>query len=128
MRNVLILAGAGLFATGAALADPALGVWKTEVDDGAYAHVQISPCGENVCGTIMKSFNEDGEYTSPNKGKQIVRAMRPKGNGAYEGEVWRPANDKIYIGKMQVSGKNLTLKGCVAGGLFCASQKWTKVN
>jgi len=54
--------------------------------------------------------------------------MSPKGEGAYEGKVWRPSNDKIYFGKMQVGGKKLTLKGCVAGGLLCASQKWTKIN
>mgnify|MGYP001024996705 FL=1 len=128
MKRILILSMASLFYTGAAMADPALGLWKTEVDDGAYAHVEISPCGANICGTIVQTFNDSGEYNSPNKGKQIVRAMSPKGEGAYEGKVWRPSNDKIYFGKMQVGGKKLTLKGCVAGGLLCASQKWTKIN
>ena len=128
MKRILILSVASLFYTGSAMADPALGLWKTEVDDGAYAHVEISPCGANVCGTIVQTFNDSGEYNSPNKGKQIVRAMSPKGEGTYEGKVWRPANDKIYFGKMQVGGKKLTLKGCVAGGLLCASQKWTKIN
>ena len=128
MRKVILWAVAGVLVAGAAMADPALGLWKTEVDDGAYAHVQISPCGANVCGTIVKSFNETGEYASPNMGKQIVREMSHTGGGAYEGEVWRPSNDKIYIGKMQVNGTKLTLKGCVAGGLFCASQQWSKVN
>lgn len=128
MKKTLILAAAGLMTAGAALAEPALGLWKTEVDDGAYAHVQISPCGANVCGTIAQTFNSGGEYTSPNKGKQIVRAMAPTGNGAYEGKVWRPSNDKVYIGKMQVNGSSLKLKGCVAGGLLCSSQTWTKLN
>ena len=128
MRKVILWAVAGVLVAGASMADPALGLWKTEVDDGAYAHVQISPCGANVCGTIVKSFNKTGEYASPNMGKPIVREMSPSGGGAYEGEVWRPSNDKIYIGKMQVNGTKLTLKGCVAGGLFCASQQWSKVN
>ncbi|MCV2893331.1 DUF2147 domain-containing protein [Lentibacter sp. XHP0401] len=127
MKKTLILAVAGFWAAGAVVAEPALGMWKTEVDDGSYAHVQMSKCGANVCGTIAKSFNASGEYNSPNKGKQIVRGMTPKGGGAYEGKVWRPSNDKIYIGKMQVNGNNLTLKGCVAGGLLCSSQKWTKI-
>lgn len=128
MKKTLILAVAGFIAAGGAMAEPALGLWKTEVDDGAYAHVQISPCGANVCGTIAQTFNAEGEYSSPNKGKQIVRAMTPTGNGAYEGKVWRPSNDKIYIGKMQVNGGSLTLKGCIAGGLLCSSQSWTKIN
>ncbi len=132
MKNTLILATCGLatslWAAGAAVADPAHGTWKTEVDDGAYAHVSMAPCGSNVCGTIVKTFKGGAEYNSPNKGKQIVRGMKPSGGGAYAGKVWRPSNDKIYVGKMQVNGKKLTLKGCVAGGLLCASQKWTKIN
>ena len=128
MKKTLTLAIAGLWAAGAAMADPALGMWKTEVDDGAYAHVKMSKCGAGVCGTLEKSFNANGEFNSPNKGKQIVRGMTPKGGGAYEGKVWRPSNDKIYIGKMQVSGNSLKLKGCVAGGLLCSSQNWTRIN
>ena len=128
MKNMIVGAVLGVFAAGTAMADPALGTWKTEVDDGSYAHVQIAPCGGNICGTSIKTFNGSGEYNSPNKGKKIVRSMKATGGGSYAGKVWRPSNDKIYVGKMQVSGKKLTLKGCVAGGLLCASQKWTKVN
>ncbi len=128
VKTVLGSAALGVWMTGAALADPAFGLWKTEVDDGAYAHVEMGPCGENICGTIAQTFNSDGEYSSPNKGKQIVRGMSPKGGGAYEGKVWRPSNDKIYVGKMQVSGKQLKLKGCLAVGWPCSSQTWTKLN
>lgn len=127
MKKLALMTAGALMAAGTAFAEPALGTWKTEVDDGAYAHVQIAKCGSAVCGTIVRTFNASGEYNSPNKGKQLVRSMTPKGGGAYEGKVWRPSNDKIYIGKMQVSGNKLTLKGCVAGGLLCASQKWSRV-
>lgn len=34
-----------LFVAGAALADPVEGVWKTQEDDGAYAHVTMAPAG-----------------------------------------------------------------------------------
>ena len=78
-----------------AAADPVEGVWKTEVDDGKYAHIQMAPCGDAICGTILKSFDANGEYKSPNQGKLLVRKMKPKGSGKYEGEVWRPSNDKI---------------------------------
>ena len=57
----------------------------------------------------------------------LVRNMAPKGDGYYAGKVWRPSNDKIYVGKMQMSGNKLKLKGCVAGGLLCSSQTWTRV-
>lgn len=127
MKKLMILAAAFTMSAGAAMADPAEGVWKTQVDDGAYAHIKMYQCGANVCGTIDRTFRSDGEYDSPNKGKMLVRNMAPRGGGSYSGKVWRPSNDKIYIGKMQLNGNKLKLKGCVAGGLICSSQTWSRV-
>ena len=128
MKKIMMaVAGAAMTLAGAAMADPAEGTWQTEVDDGAFAHVQIAACGNAFCGTIARTFNSDGEYASPNIGRQIVIDMVPTGGGDYEGSVWRPSNDKIYVGKMNVSGDALILKGCVAGGLICASQGWARV-
>lgn len=110
-----------------AAADPIEGVWQTEVDDGSYAHVTVAPCGANFCGTISKTFDTTGEYQSPNLGKQIVRNMAAQGGGEYEGQVWRPSNDKIYLGKIALNGNQMALRGCVAGGLFCARQNWVKI-
>lgn len=126
-KTMMVMAGAAIALAGAAMADPAEGIWQTEVDDGAFAHVQIAPCGNAVCGTIARTFNSDGEYQSPNIGRQIVIDMVPSGDGDYAGSVWRPSNDKIYVGKMNVNGDALILKGCVAGGLICASQGWARV-
>lgn len=125
-RLSMMLAGLALSA-GAAMADPAEGMWKTEVDDGSYAHVKLQPCGPYVCGTIERTFNASGEYQSQNLGKVLVINMEPQGGGEYEGKVWRPSNDKIYMGKMQVSGDTLKLSGCVAGGLLCSKQDWTRI-
>ena len=110
-----------------ASADPIEGVWQTEVDDGSYAYVTVAPCGSNYCGTISQTFNAAGEYQSPNLGKQIVRNMAAKGDGAYEGQVWRPSNDKVYLGKIALNGNQMALRGCVAGGLICARQNWVKI-
>lgn len=127
MRMTVLAAMAAFLAGPALAADPAEGVWKTQPDDGAYAHVAIAACGAAVCGKIVRTFNATGEYKSPNLGKTLVIDMVPAGGGAYSGKVWRPSNDKIYIGKMTVSGDSLALKGCVAGGLICSSQNWTRV-
>lgn len=127
MRKTMVLAAGLVALASAAWADPVEGMWKTEVDDGSYAHVKMSKCGANICGTIAETFNSGGAYNSPNKGKQLVRNMKPGGGGSYSGKVWRPSNDKIYIGKMQLNGNSLVLKGCVAGGLICSGQTWTRV-
>ncbi len=128
MKKIMTTVAAMVALATPAVSDAALGVWQTEVDDGAFAHVTISSCGNAVCGVISRTFENGGtEYNSPNKGRQIVIDMVPQGGGKYTGQVWRPSNDKIYIGKMEVNGNVLILKGCVAGGLFCASQGWARV-
>jgi len=112
---------------GVAVADPLEGTWQTEADDGAFAHVDIAPCGPNFCGKIARTFREGAEYASPNQGKTLVIDMTAAGDGKYKGKVWRPSNDKIYIGKIALDGDSLRLSGCVAGGLLCSKQTWSRV-
>ena len=128
MTRLFAAVAAAFIATAAQAQDAAVGTWQTEPDDGALAHVQIAPCGNAVCGTIVRTYKTDGtSYQSPNIGLQIVRSMVPNGDGTYAGQVFRPSNGKTYTGKMQVSGDALRLQGCVAGGLICASQNWVRV-
>ncbi|WP_425043614.1 DUF2147 domain-containing protein [Primorskyibacter sp. S87] len=128
MKKTVLVAVATIGLAGIAQADPVLGTWKTQPDDGSYAHIEMAPCGAAICGKIARTFNDDGEYQSPNVGKTLVIDMVPNGDGSYAGEVWRPSNDKIYIGKMDLSGDSLALRGCVAGGLICSKQTWSRVN
>lgn len=128
MKRLTLAAGFVLAMAGSAFAaDPVLGTWKTQADDGAYAHVNMYTCGSKICGKIVRTFNASGEYKSPNLGKDIVRNMAPNGANAYKGKVWRPSNDKIYIGKIALSGNSMKLSGCVAGGLLCSKQTWSRV-
>ncbi|MEQ5868400.1 DUF2147 domain-containing protein [Sagittula sp. NFXS13] len=127
MKFLAIVAAVALSA-GAALADPVEGVWQTQVDDGSFAYVKMAPCGgPKVCGVIARTFNDAGEYKSPNIGKQLVIDMVPQGSGKYEGKVWQPSKDRIFMGKMTLNGDRLQLAGCVAGGLICKKQTWARV-
>ena len=128
MKRVALSIVALIASASAGLADPVEGVWKTQPDDGAYAHIKMSKCGAEICGTIARTFNADGEYQSENLGKLLVFDMVPDGDGSYSGKVWRPANDKVYIGKINLNGNSLSLKGCVAGGLICKKQSWSRIN
>lgn len=127
MFKKLLLAAALAFGAGAAFADPVEGVWQTQEDDGAYAFVKMAPCGPNFCGKIAQTFKAGAEYKSENLGKTLVIDMAAQGDGEYEGQVWRPSNDKIYYGTISLSGDSLKLAGCVAGGLICSKQTWTRV-
>ena len=81
MREGITMTKTGLGAlalmlcAGIAAADPLEGLWQTEADDGAFAHVDIAPCGPNFCGKIARSFKEGAEYASPNQGKTLVIDM-----------------------------------------------------
>lgn len=119
-----VLVALGL--AGAAAADPVLGTWKTQVDDGAYAHVTFSTCGVAICGVIARTFNAQGEYRSPNLGRRLVWDMLPKGAGSYKGgRIWQPSTDKIYRSKMSLDGDRLRVSGCV--GPLCKKQVWSRV-
>ncbi len=127
MRMILTAAIAAIGFAGAAWADPAEGTWKTQVDDGAYAYVKMSMCGANLCGTIARTFNSDGEYKSKNLGRKLVWDMAPAGGGAYKsGKIWQPSKDKTYKSKMSLSGNTLNVSGCV--GPICKKQTWSRVN
>ncbi len=128
MKHLIAAMLAAAFATATAAQDAAVGMWQTEVDDGSFAYVEMTHCGGAVCGTIRQTYKSDGvPFQSENIGRQIVIGMAPNGDGTYAGQVYRPSNGKTYVGKMQVSGNALRLKGCVAGGLLCASQNWARV-
>ena len=119
--TALVLAGAGA----ALAADPVEGVWKTEVDDGAYAHIAIKPCGADICGTIAKAFDASGPIASENVGKRIVWDMTPEGSGKYgSGKIWRPSNYKVYRSKLSLNGNTLKVSGCI--GPICLGQTWTR--
>jgi uncharacterized protein (DUF2147 family) len=128
MRYFVAAAAALLLSTGQVAAqDPIEGLWKTEPDAGMFAHIQVQPCGDKICGVIAQSFDNGEPFKSANMGKNLVFDMVNKGDGKYEGKVWRPSNDKVYLGKMVLKGDTLDMKGCVAGGMLCSKQKWTRL-
>ncbi|SMO66484.1 DUF2147 domain-containing protein [Ruegeria faecimaris] len=134
MKKTTFAAALGLASliSGAAMADPVDGLWKTQPGDtGGYLHVSIAECGSAICGTIDTAFDKDGneQLEYENLGKQIIWDMVPDGDGTYGGgKIWAPDRDKTYSSKMTLDSQNkLTVKGCVAGGLVCRGQDWTRV-
>lgn len=125
MKKLILAAALSLCASGA-MADPVEGVWKTQVDDGNYAHVKMTTCGATICGTIARTFNDAGEFKSDTLGKKIVWDMVSGDGGAYsKGKIWQPSTDKTFKSKMQLSGNTLKVSGCV--GPICKKQTWSRV-
>ena len=116
------------FASPALAADPIVGLYKTQPGDaGNFAHVEIYECDGAICGVIRKAFDGSGtELDSDTVGKRMIWAMQANGDGSYgDGKIWAPDRDKTYKSKMELSGSNLTVSGCVA--FICRSQNWTKL-
>lgn len=126
--KTLAIAGALALISGAAQADGISGIFQTQPnDDGNVGMVQFHDCGGRYCGKLIKSFDRTGkEIASPNIGKNIVAGMNDDGGGAFSGgTIWDPGADKTYKSRMQLDGKALTVKGCIA--VFCRTQHWTRV-
>jgi len=126
--NLRAIACVAVFAAGAASADPADGIWKTQPDDnGNFGHVQISECGPAVCGVLIQAFDGSGAArASEHLNKRILWDMAATGDGAYRGgKIFAPDRGKTYNSKMVLAGSSLKVSGCVLG--ICREQTWTKV-
>lgn len=126
MKNLIATTAAIVFTAGMAMADPVEGIWKTQPDDGAFATVQMSKCGDKICGTIKQAYNMQGQpIASDTKGKRLVWDMVPQGDGTYKnGKIWQPSTGKTYKSKMVLKGSTLKVSGCI--GPICKSQTWSR--
>ncbi|MEM9762617.1 MAG: DUF2147 domain-containing protein [Pseudomonadota bacterium] len=116
-----------LFSDARAAAD-VTGVWFTEKrDNGAFISVRISPClsnREKRCGTVAGAH---GGARPDIVGEPILRNMKRREPGHWTGgEILRPGKDEAYRSEIKLVEGGLEVKGCVAAGLICQSQLWTR--
>lgn len=129
MRAFAAAAATLCLLAGGAAAEPLLGTWQTAKDDnGNFGHIEVAPCGDALCGTLVRSFDTDGnELSSENIGIQIISETVARGDGAYRGKVYSPDRDRTYSSKLQLTGDQLAVSGCVFG--ICRDGgTWTRVN
>ncbi len=124
-----------LFAShAAATAADASGTW---VRPSGSSRIEIAPCGNALCGTLvwLKDPRNDVNNPDPAKrekpllGTQIVLGMTPSGKAnSWKGKVYNAEDGKTYKGYITLEGSDkMTLEGCVLGGLFCKGETWTRV-
>jgi uncharacterized protein (DUF2147 family) len=104
---------------GAAAADPLEGLWRTAADDnGNSGLIEVVPCGEALCGTLIRAFDSAGnEISTPNVGRMLIWDTVPQGGGEYRGRVYSPDRDAEYNSRLQLTGDSLSVSGCRLG--FC---------
>jgi uncharacterized protein (DUF2147 family) len=106
------------------------GVWRNPRNS---VHVRIQPCGRALCGTVVwastraqQKAREAG--TARLIGAQLFRQLQPQGSGAWGGRVFVPDRARTVSGTLRVRGREAIVSGCVAAGLVCRSQTWTRVS
>jgi len=128
MKKIMIGAITAIVLAGGALADPLEGMWQTAADDnGNFGHIQVAACGAALCGTLVKSFDANGnEIASEFTGRNIISETTARGGGQYRGKVYAPDRDKTYNSRLQLSGNTLSVSGCVLG--ICRDGgSWTRI-
>ena len=110
------------------------GTWLSQTGE---TRVRLAPCGGNqMCGTIVwvKTPGKDVHNPDPSKrGRDLVGipmvTMSPSGADQWKGTLYRYTDGQTFSGSMKMTGQNtMELSGCVAGGLICRSQTWTRAN
>jgi uncharacterized protein (DUF2147 family) len=104
-------------------AQDAIGTWQR---DNGESRVRISKCGNSLCGTVVWIKNQ--AESKSKIGLRVFYDMTPNGEKAWVGKAFNPEDQKVYSGKMTLSGNTLTTSGCIVGGLICRSVSWSRVN
>ena len=95
--------------------------------------IRIAPCGQTLCGTVLRASDKQKARAEAGSGTDLVGAtlihhIRAVGPGRYTAKVFVADKNMNANGTIvQVSPDELNVKGCVAFGLFCKSQQWTRI-
>jgi uncharacterized protein (DUF2147 family) len=112
--NKIVLALAVTLSAGAQAqqASPEAGRWITESGN---LEVEVAPCGENHCGTIVRviannSMSNPGQKMAAPAGaaspigKKILFDLRPRDGGGWQGKIYNRENDKTYNSRLDALG------------------------
>ena len=115
---------------------PIIGRWYTPGDK---AIVEIAPCGNQLCGTIVAAAPLPETNAPPRDSRNPDAALRSRSivgvrllNGfTFEDRKWKggtiynPANGKTYRSELVLGADGfLKVSGCVA--IFCQTQTWRR--
>jgi uncharacterized protein (DUF2147 family) len=101
---------------------PYLGNWAR--GDGK-TRIHVASCGAEVCArNTWVRHGVSGEKV----GDRLVLNVKPEGAGHWSGTAFDPRRNRTYTIGVRVAEKHMTTRGCLMGGIFCASMNWTRLN
>ncbi len=121
----------------AASPDSVIGTWRTPAKNGT---VEISACGNSICGKLINSENiaknpdlrdvnnkDEAKRSRKLKGLQIVGGFTRDGDKWSNGSIYNPEDGGTYKATITPTGADsLKLKGCIVWPL-CKTQTWTRI-
>ena len=128
-RIALALGLATLLAAPAAATagSPIEGRWKR-----GNLQIDIKPCGEMLCGTIVKASAKQQAKAQRGSGTELIGArlienIRPVGDGRYKARVFLADRNMHATGTIRQLNRNqLAVRGCVMA-VLCKSATWDRV-
>jgi uncharacterized protein (DUF2147 family) len=107
-----VIAAAALLACGAAAQGPApdvAGVWIDHTGQGA---VEISPCGDRICGRVVWLKNPEHKSVSGKRicGTQVLGDLRRETANAWEaGWIYNPEDEERFSASLQLANADTLL-------------------
>ena len=137
IRTAMFAAVAAVALSGQAFAADVAGVWQTPTAGG---QVEISHCGDHLCGKLLTSNNikanpelkdvrnkDEAQRGRLLKGLPMLSGFKGGPTKWTDGKVYNPDDGGTYSGTIEMlSTDTLKLKGCIVVPL-CTTQEWTRV-
>ena len=135
MRNMLLATSLCIVPAAADAQNGPEGTWLMQ---NGKAEVQISACGDTICGKVSRimKYAKDGARTDIHNGDASLRS-RPlvglpvlydftRDGGSMDGRVYDPKSGRSYRATLtQPSANRLSIKACLL--FICKTQQWTRV-
>lgn len=113
-------------------AEDVIGEWRTP----ASVYVQIKPCGDSICGRIVRlpdpsvydQYNPEPRLrTRPVLGIMIFTSTRRAGTSGWKGHMYVPESGYTYVSRLiSVDHAHMRVSICGPMGFFCSSETWTR--
>lgn len=129
MKSMLIMAIAiaGLSSTSALAQGRLEGRWKN-----GPMEIVIGPCGQQLCGTVVKASAKQQEKAERGSGTQllgskIIDKIEETGPGTWDAEIFVASRDMYARGTIEQAGTDqLTVRACVS--IICKTSQWTRLS
>ena len=93
-------------------------------DDGS-VKVRLSKCGGKICVTNTWARDPQGQEKA---GDRFIMTLVSTDPSHWTGSAFDPQRHLVYTMDVNVSGQQLTTRGCLSGSTMCQTAGWTRVS